>query len=94
MLYGRWAAEPNWCEPGGAGSAILFAEGRFEGRENVCEMEASQSGEGEWTADLRCEGEGMTSRERIAMAVDGNTMTLTYRDRDGVSVALVRCPRD
>lgn len=89
--YGRWAAQPAWCESSGQGAAIVIAPGRFEGRENHCEMEETREGEGEWTAVLRCQGEGMTSRERIRLGVEGDVMTLTYLDRDGAAVALGRC---
>lgn len=92
MLYGRWAAEPAWCKPGGEGTPITITEGRFEGRENVCEMETSPVGEGEWTAELQCAGEGMTSSERLSMRVENDAMTLTYLDRDGAVVPLERCP--
>ncbi|EPC01474.1 hypothetical protein L861_05385 [Litchfieldella anticariensis FP35 = DSM 16096] len=92
LLYGRWAAEPAWCESDGEGTPITLSKGRFEGRENVCEMETSPVGESEWTAELQCSGEGMASSERLRMHVEDDAMTLTYLDRDGAVVSLTRCP--
>ncbi|WP_156085517.1 hypothetical protein [Billgrantia saliphila] len=92
---GRWAAEPAWCARGGEERAIILSPSRFEGYENICEMEATQESEDEWTAQLECSGEGTESSERIRLQLeDHEAMTLTWLDRDDAQVSLMRCPLD
>ncbi|MCP1316217.1 hypothetical protein [Vreelandella lionensis] len=93
MLYGRWAAEPTWCQEGQEGAPITLAQGRFEGRENRCDMALEESDEPHtWQATLSCQGEGMTSEERLQLILESdNTLTLTYLDRDRQQISLSRC---
>lgn len=93
MLYGRWAAEPTWCQEGQEGAPITLAQGRFEGRENRCDMALEESDEPHtWQATLSCQGEGMTSEERLQLILESdNTLSLIYLGRDRQQVSLSRC---
>ncbi|MGR2739157.1 hypothetical protein ACUY1T_11980 [Billgrantia sp. Q4P2] len=92
---GRWAAKPAWCAGGGEERVIMISPSRFEGYENVCEMEVSQEAEDEWSAQLECSGEGTRSSEQIRLQLENHeAMTLTWLDRDDAEVSLMRCPFD
>jgi hypothetical protein len=93
ILYGRWAAEPTWCQEGQEGAPITLAQGRFEGRENRCDMALEESdGPHTWQATLSCQGEGMTSAERLQLILESdNTLSLIYLDRDRQQISLSRC---
>ena len=40
---------------------------------------------------LTCVAEGRTSAERVSVAASGQTLKLTWLERDGVSVNLTKC---
>lgn len=91
-FVGRWAADPAWCgNTIGAERPIRITASRFEGYENQCDVTALVRGADGWDATLACEAEGQQSTERVGFAVDGDTLTLTYRDREGGPVTFTRC---
>ena len=91
-FVGRWAADVSWCpNVTGPERPIEITTTRFEGYENSCAIaEVDQVGEG-YEAALTCTGEGMTSSERVRMAVAGQTMRLTWLNRDNAVVNLTKC---
>lgn len=91
-FVGRWAADVSWCTaPTGDGRPIEITPDRFEGYENSCAITALTETDTGYDATLRCEGEGMTSTERVRMVATGNQLTLTYLDRGGDPVSLNKC---
>lgn len=91
-IYGTWAADPVWCNGGGEGTPIIIGNGRFEGRENSCDMTPPKENGGGWLVTLECQGEGMETSERIRLTPQDGRLVLTYIDRDGEDVRLHRCP--
>lgn len=91
-FVGRWAANVAWCpNTTGAERPIDITATRFEGYENNCTIaEIDQVGEG-YDAVLRCQSEGQTNLERIRMVTSGQSLRLTYLDRDNVVVNLTKC---
>jgi len=92
-FVGRWAADAAWCaHMQGAEQPIEITTTRFEGYENSCGiLSISQVADG-YQASLACAAEGMTSNERVRMAVQGDAMRLTWLNRNNAVVSLVRCP--
>jgi hypothetical protein len=91
-FVGRWSAEPEWCAaPAGERRPIEITATRFEGYENSCAIAAVDQVAGGYDAVLDCTSEGRTNRERVGMAVTGDLLALTYLDRGGRSVRLVKC---
>lgn len=91
---GTWAFDPAWCTDQTNGFPVTISETRFEGRENICEMNnVTITPEGGWTADLTCTAEGTTNEERLAMTPIGEQLALTWLDRPEPEATLfTRCP--
>jgi hypothetical protein len=91
-FIGRWAANVAWCQnTTGADRPIEISATRFEGYENSCAIaEIDQVGEG-YDAVLRCQAEGQTRLERVRMVASGQSLRLTYLDRDNAGVNLTKC---
>jgi len=91
-FVGRWAADVAWCpNTNGDTQPITITPTRFEGYENSCAIaEVTQTADA-YQATLNCQGEGMATTERVRMTVQGQTLNLTYLDRDGATVALTKC---
>jgi hypothetical protein len=92
-FVGRWAANAAWCANSqGSEQPIAITTTRFEGYENSCGiLSISQVAEG-YEAALACASEGQTSSERIRMAVQGESMRLTWLNRNNAVISLARCP--
>lgn len=92
-FVGRWAANTAWCaNPRGAERPIEISTTRFEGYENSCGiLSISQVSDG-YEAALACAAEGETTTERIRMAVQGDSLRLTWLNRNNAVVSLARCP--
>jgi hypothetical protein len=92
-FVGRWAANAAWCaNPQGAERPIEITTTRFEGYENSCGiLSISQISDG-YEAALACASEGQTTSERIRMAVQGESMRLTWLNRNNAVISLARCP--
>ncbi len=92
-FVGRWAANAGWCaSPQGAERPIEITTTRFEGYENSCGiLSISQVSDG-YEATLACAAEGQTSSERIRMAAQGESMRLTWLNRNDAVITLARCP--
>lgn len=92
-FVGHWAAKAAWCtRPNGAQRPIQITTTRFEGYGNSCGiLSIAQVAEG-YEAALACAAEGQTSRERIRLAVHGDSLRLTWLNRDGAVISLARCP--
>ncbi|MEH6663504.1 MAG: hypothetical protein V7678_01525 [Brevundimonas sp.] len=93
-FVGVWAAEADWCDNSPAATdrvPIRITAERFEGYENRCDITAIAQAGDSYDASLACEAEGMTSRETVNMRVAGDRLTLTWADRGGEPVQLVRC---
>lgn len=91
-FVGRWAADVAWCpNTQGAERPIEITTTVFIGYENRCRIDAIEERADGYVATLACAGEGMTSRERVRMGVDGQSMRLTYMDRDNATVTLTKC---
>ena len=91
-LFGTWAATLANCDS----SAITISATRFEGAENQCDITTlAENGDGTFTAGLSCTGEGQTATESVQMtpvfAPTGEGVTLTYLDRGGEKVTVLRC---
>jgi hypothetical protein len=93
-FVGTWAADETWCGNTPATTdqvPIRISALRFEGYENRCDITAIEQRGDSYDAGLTCEAEGMTSREAVNMRVVGDVLTLTWANRDGEPVRLVRC---
>ena len=92
-FVGRWAANAAWCaNPQGAERPIEITTTRFEGYENSCGiLSISQVSDG-YEAALACAAEGETTSERVLMAVQGDSLRLTWLNRNNAVVSLARCP--
>jgi len=91
-FVGRWAADVAWC-PNATGPErpIEITSTRFEGYENSCAISSITQIEGGYDAALVCEAEGIRSQERVRMAVKGQSMRLTWLNRDRAVVSLAKC---
>jgi hypothetical protein len=91
-FVGRWAGDVSWClNTQGAERPIEITTTRFEGYENSCAIDSvDQAGEG-YEAALTCMAEGETTRERVRMAVSGQSMRLTWLNRGETTVTLTKC---
>lgn len=89
---GRWAADVSWCpNTTGAERPIEITTTRFEGYENSCAIASiSQIADG-YEALLTCTAEGAVSSERVRMNVMGQSLRLTWLNRDNAVVALTKC---
>ena len=91
-FVGRWAADITWCSNAtGAERPIEISTTRFEGYENSCSIDRIDEEAGGYDATLTCEAEGMTAQERVRLAVQGDSLRLTWPDRNGAVVLLTRC---
>lgn len=92
-FVGRWAARATWCgNTVGPEQAIEISTTRFEGYENGCDIARIGEVPGGYIADVACQAEGETTRERLRMSVADQTLTLTWIDRSDVRTELKRCP--
>jgi hypothetical protein len=92
-FVGRWAADAAWCaNPQGAERPIEITTTRFEGYENSCAITSVDEVADGYQAGLSCEAEGQTSTERVRMSVQGESLRLSWPDRNGAVVLLTRCP--
>jgi hypothetical protein len=91
-FVGRWAADVSWCpNTTGPERPIEITTTRFEGYENSCAIASiSQIADG-YEALLTCTAEGMVSNERVRMNVTGQSLRLTWLNRDNAVVALTKC---
>lgn len=92
-FVGRWAARADWCANAqGPERPIEITTQRFEGYENSCGIVSiSQVADG-YQAALACAAEGRTSSERVHMSVQGESLRLTWLNRNRAVISLVRCP--
>lgn len=93
-FVGLWAADAAWCVNVDAPTdqrPIRITTERFEGYENHCDIEALHQAENAYAADLICQAEGQTVRERIRLRALANTLRITWLDRDGAVSDFVRC---
>lgn len=91
-LMGSWAADLAAC----GSAAITISATRFDGAENKCEITSlTDNGDGSFTANLSCTGEGAAASERISMrplfAPTGEGIGLTYLDRGNTETTVLRC---
>ncbi len=92
-FVGRWAAERGWCgNVEGAERPIEISTTRFEGYENSCGIVSIAQVSDGYQLSLACAAEGRTSSERVRMAVHGDSLRLTWLNRNNAVVSLVRCP--
>ncbi|RZJ02621.1 MAG: hypothetical protein EON89_14570 [Brevundimonas sp.] len=91
-FVGRWAADVSWCpNTQGAERPIEITPTRLEGAENSCAIgEVDQVADG-YVLALTCASEGRTTGERVRVSASGQTLRLTWLERDGVSVQLIKC---
>lgn len=91
-FVGRWAADLAWCSSTtGAERPIEITTTRFEGYENSCSIDRIDEEAGGYDLTLTCQAEGATARERVRLAAQGDTLRLTWPDRNGAVVLLTRC---
>ena len=92
-FVGRWTADAAWCaNPQGAQRPVEITTTRFEGYENSCSILSIQQVPDAYQVGLACTSEGQVSNERIRMAVQGDSMRVTWLDRNNVVISLGRCP--
>jgi hypothetical protein len=91
---GRWTDQPSWCRNrvGTDELPLVIGARNLEGVEWACRFEQVSGSHPEWRIAARCQGEGMTNRERFVFRVEGNAMRLTYVNRGNRTHRLVRCP--
>lgn len=92
-FVGRWAANAAWCANAqGAERPIEITTTRFEGYENSCDIRSIRQVSDGYQASLVCTAEGQTSNEGVRMAVQGDSMRLTWLNRNNAVATLARCP--
>ncbi|GAA0867831.1 hypothetical protein GCM10009116_02170 [Brevundimonas basaltis] len=91
-FVGRWAADVSWCpNRTGPERPIEITTTRFEGYENSCAVASiSQVADG-YEALLTCTAEGAVANERVRMNVTGQSLRLTWLNRDNAAVNLTKC---
>ena len=91
-FVGRWAADVAWCPNfTGVERPIEITTTRFEGYENSCAIDAVQQVANGYDVDLTCMAEGSVARERVRLSVTGQTLRLTWLNRDNAVVELTKC---
>jgi hypothetical protein len=91
-FVGRWAADVSWCpNTTGPQRPIEITTTRFEGYENSCAIGSVDQISDGYEVALTCTAEGAVSNERLRMAVSGQTMRLTWLNRDNAVVTLTKC---
>ena len=91
-FVGRWAADVSWCSRAeGAERPIEITTTRFEGYENSCAIASINQVADGYEAALTCTAEGVVSNERVKLSVTGQTLRLTWLNRDNAVVALTKC---
>jgi len=91
-FVGQWTADVAWCAaPRGASRPIDITPTRFEGYQNSCAITTIHESDTGYDAALACQSGGRTASERIRMSVSGQTLSLTYLDRGGRNVRLLKC---
>lgn len=91
-FVGRWAADVSWCPNTiGIERPIQITTTRFEGYENSCAITSITQVADGYEAALSCAAEGMVSNERVRMSVTGQTLRLTWLNRDNAVVTLKKC---
>lgn len=91
-FVGRWAADVSWCpNVTGPERPIEITTTRFEGYENSCAIATVDQVADGYEAALICTAEGAVTNERVRMAVSGQTLRLTWLNRDNAVVALTKC---
>ena len=91
-FVGRWAANVSWCpNTQGPERPIEITTTRFEGYENSCAIGRITEVANGYELDLTCTAEGTVSSERVRTAVSGQTMRLTWLNRDDATVSLTKC---
>ena len=91
-FVGRWAADVSWCPNiTGPERPIEITTTRFEGYENSCAIGSVDQIADGYEAALTCTAEGTVSEERIRMSVTGQTLRLTWQNRDNAEISLTKC---
>jgi len=91
-FVGRWAADVAWCPNiTGAERPIEITTTRFEGYENSCAISAVDQIADGYEAALTCTAEGVVSNERVRLSVTGQTLRLTWLNRDNAEISLTKC---
>jgi len=91
-FVGRWAADVSWCpNTTGPERPIEITATRFEGYENSCAIASIDQVADGYEAALTCTAEGAVSSERVRMSVSGQTLRLTWLNRDNAVVTLTKC---
>ena len=91
-FVGRWAADVSWCpNTTGAERPIEITTTRFEGYENSCAIASIDQIADGYEAALTCTAEGSVSNERVRMVAAGQTLRLTWLNRDNAVVTLTKC---
>ncbi len=78
---GVWAFEKDWCQYSDQigehdPAPIRITRNEFVGLENWCTVTHLKAVEGEMVLDLACEGEGITSSDRIYLRVEGDALKI------------------
>jgi len=91
-FVGNWAAEASWCAaPVGARRPIAITSTHLESYEDNCQIGAIDQVVDGYVATLVCLAEGTTRTERARFAVTGDVMRLSWLDRSGDPVTLLKC---
>ena len=78
---GLWAFERDWCQYSDQigehdPAPIRITRNEFVGLENWCTVTHLKAMAGEMVLDLACEGEGITSSDRIYLRVEGDALKI------------------
>lgn len=91
-FVGRWAADVSWCSNAtGPERPIEITTTRFEGYENSCAIASINQVADGYEAALTCTAEGAVSDEQVKLSVTGQTLRMTWLNRDNAVVALTKC---
>lgn len=86
---GLWAQKIAWCSDDDSRIAIT-PRGTNE-IESACDFTHVTGKSGRWSMRQTCHMEGTSTRSRLEIAVDGDTMTMSFPGKKS-KVRLVRCP--
>lgn len=91
LYIGVWAADEAACGvPPGRPGPVVFADRRFLGYENTCDIVSAEEGtDGGWRLSMTCMAEGETVEEVADVDIDGDRLRMSRNG--GEPVEFVRC---
>ena len=77
---GRWSYDPAYCKGTGDELPMVVTRKGIQSAQGSCSFRRITGGNGLWRAQIACNVEGMRDNRNLEIRVQGQSMTLTYRD--------------